>query len=124
MRYDLVPTTVFTPLEYGAIGLSEESAIEKYGEDNIEVYHSTFRPLEMFLAKRMADDCYVKLVCNKARNETVLGFHILGPHAGEMTQVIDLDTYIYSFPCYNKRLLAFPTVPPSLHISMSGVCSS
>jgi len=86
MRYDLVPTTVFTPLEYGAIGLSEESAIEKYGEDNIEVYHSTFRPLEMFLAKRMADDCYVKLVCNKARNETVLGFHILGPHAGEMTQ--------------------------------------
>lgn len=28
---------MFTPLEYGAVGLSEKQAIEKYGEDNIEV---------------------------------------------------------------------------------------
>ena len=33
----MVATTVFTPLEYGAIGYAEEDAIEKYGEDNIEV---------------------------------------------------------------------------------------
>lgn len=32
-----MPTTVFTPLEYGAIGLSEEDAIAKFGEDGIEV---------------------------------------------------------------------------------------
>lgn len=32
-----VATTVFTPLEYGCIGYSEEAAIEKFGEDNIEV---------------------------------------------------------------------------------------
>mmetsp|Transcript_24607 Transcript_24607/g.59226 ORF Transcript_24607/g.59226 Transcript_24607/m.59226 type:complete len:384 (-) Transcript_24607:388-1539(-) len=86
MRYDLVPTAVFTPLEYGAIGLSEEDAIKTYGEDNIEVYHANYRPLEMFVAERMVDDCYVKLICNKARSETVVGFHILGPHAGEVTQ--------------------------------------
>ncbi|VEL11524.1 unnamed protein product [Protopolystoma xenopodis] len=35
--YTNVATTVFTPLEYGAVGLSEEAAIEKYGEENIEV---------------------------------------------------------------------------------------
>ena len=37
MDYFGVPTTVFTPLEYGAIGLSEEEAIEKFGDENIEV---------------------------------------------------------------------------------------
>lgn len=35
--YEKVPTTVFTPLEYGCCGLSEEKAIEKFGEENIEV---------------------------------------------------------------------------------------
>jgi pyruvate/2-oxoglutarate dehydrogenase complex dihydrolipoamide dehydrogenase (E3) component len=37
MDYYNVPTTVFTPIEYGAIGYSEEDAISKFGEDNIEV---------------------------------------------------------------------------------------
>ena len=37
MDYINVPTTVFTPLEYGAIGYAEEAAIEKYGEDDVEV---------------------------------------------------------------------------------------
>ena len=32
-----VPTTVFTPLEYGCVGLSEEAAVQCYGSDNIEV---------------------------------------------------------------------------------------
>ena len=32
-----VATTVFTPLEFGTVGFSEEKAIEAYGEDNIEV---------------------------------------------------------------------------------------
>ena len=37
MNYYNVPTTVFTPIEYGAIGYSEEDAISKLNEDNIEV---------------------------------------------------------------------------------------
>lgn len=46
MNYGLVATTVFTPLEYGCIGLCEEDAIKKYGEENIEIYHTYFKPLE------------------------------------------------------------------------------
>lgn len=42
MDYDNVATTVFTPLEYGCCGLSEETAIERYGEDKIEVIHHSF----------------------------------------------------------------------------------
>ncbi|KAG2459916.1 TRXR1 reductase, partial [Polypterus senegalus] len=52
--YNNVPTTVFTPLEYGACGRSEEKAIEAFGEENIE--------------------------------DRIVGFHILGPNAGEITQ--------------------------------------
>lgn len=37
MDYDAVPTTVFTPLEYGCVGYSEEAATAKYGEENVEV---------------------------------------------------------------------------------------
>jgi thioredoxin reductase (NADPH) len=39
MDYINVPTTVFTPLEYGCCGLSEVEAIEKYGDANIDVFH-------------------------------------------------------------------------------------
>lgn len=37
MDYENVATTVFSPLEYGCVGLSEEAAISRHGEDNIEV---------------------------------------------------------------------------------------
>ena len=35
--YVNVCTTVFTPLEYGCCGLSEEDAIQQFGEEDIEV---------------------------------------------------------------------------------------
>ncbi|XP_010180081.1 PREDICTED: thioredoxin reductase 3-like, partial [Mesitornis unicolor] len=34
--YINVPTTVFTPLEYGSCGLAEERAVEEYGKQNLE----------------------------------------------------------------------------------------
>lgn len=46
MDYDSVPTAVFTPLEYGCVGLSEEEAVAAHGEENVEVYISYFKPLE------------------------------------------------------------------------------
>jgi thioredoxin reductase (NADPH) len=44
---DQIPTTVFTPNEYAFIGLSEEQAIQKFGEQNIEVFSSRFGSLEI-----------------------------------------------------------------------------
>ncbi|EHA99506.1 Thioredoxin reductase 1, cytoplasmic [Heterocephalus glaber] len=91
--YENVPTTVFTPLEYGACGLSEEKAVEKFGEENVEasslffcVYHSFFWPLEWTVPSRDNNKCYAKIVCNLQDDERVVGFHILGPSAGEVTQ--------------------------------------
>ncbi|XP_075065408.1 thioredoxin reductase 1, cytoplasmic [Mixophyes fleayi] len=84
--YINVPTTVFTPLEYGACGLSEENAISRYGEENIEVYHSYFWPLEWTVPSRENNKCYAKVICHLKDNERVVGFHVLAPNAGEITQ--------------------------------------
>ena len=94
MNYDLVPTTVFTPLEYGTIGMSEELAVETYGAENIECYISYFKPLEWAVnheehngvAVRSDNACFAKLITNLADDERVVGFHYLGPNAGEITQ--------------------------------------
>uniref|UniRef100_A0A5S6R1Y1 thioredoxin-disulfide reductase (NADPH) n=1 Tax=Trichuris muris TaxID=70415 RepID=A0A5S6R1Y1_TRIMR len=86
-EYENVPTTVFTPLEYGSCGMAEEKAIEKYGKENVEVFHAFFTPLEFTVPKRVdSDHCYAKVVCNKLDMMRVLGFHVLGPDAGEITQ--------------------------------------
>jgi len=84
--YVNVCTTVFTPLEYGCCGLSEEEATAKYGEDDLEIYHQNFWPLEWTVAHRPENNCYLKLLCVKSQKEKVVGLHYLGPNAGEVTQ--------------------------------------
>lgn len=92
MNYDNVPTTVFTPLEYGCVGLSEEDAKAKFGADNIATYHTEFKPLEWNYNKMSHEGkraSYVKVLVNKA-NDLVVGFHICAPNAGEVTQGIGI----------------------------------
>lgn len=88
MDYLNVPTTVFTPLEYGAVGYSEEDAKKRFGEENISTYHTEFKPLEWSYRKigRPEVDCYIKIIVNKADSNRVVGFHICAPNAGEITQ--------------------------------------
>jgi len=87
MDYDSVATTFFTLQEYGCVGMSEDEAIEKYGEEFIEVYASEFMPLEWSLtAERAAHPSYCKVVCHKGLDEKILGMHILGPNCGEIIQ--------------------------------------
>jgi pyruvate/2-oxoglutarate dehydrogenase complex dihydrolipoamide dehydrogenase (E3) component len=42
MDYVNIATTVFTPLEYGAVGLTEEEAQKKFGAENISTFHTAF----------------------------------------------------------------------------------
>jgi len=87
MDYQNIPTAVFTPLEYGTVGLSEEDAFESIGEANVEIYHQEFTPLEWALS-REASSGYTKLICDKKDDMRVVGFHYLGPNAGEITQAV------------------------------------
>jgi thioredoxin reductase (NADPH) len=43
--YTFIPTTVFSPVEYSFVGLSEEEASAKHGADAIEVWHRETTPL-------------------------------------------------------------------------------
>ena len=97
MDYVNVATAVFTPIEYGAVGYSEEDALKKYaysfnsyrfGKENLKIYHSTFVPVEWRFDLERNDKCYVKVIVNTADNNRVVGFHILSPNAGEITQGI------------------------------------
>jgi len=91
MDYVNVPTTVFTPLEYGSCGLSEEDAKNKFGADNIKTYHLEFKPLEWAYYKtRPGVDCYVKILVNLSDNNRVVGFHLCAPNAGEVTQGVGI----------------------------------
>uniref|UniRef100_A0A8C6BSC0 Thioredoxin reductase 3 n=1 Tax=Monodon monoceros TaxID=40151 RepID=A0A8C6BSC0_MONMO len=84
--YINAPTVVFTPLEYGCCGYAEEKAVEVYRKENLEVYHTLFWPLEWTVACRDSNTCYAKIICSKFDNDRVIGFHVLGPKAGEITQ--------------------------------------
>ncbi|XP_013140297.1 PREDICTED: thioredoxin reductase 1, mitochondrial isoform X4 [Papilio polytes] len=86
MDYDNVATTVFTPLEYGCVGLSEEAAVARLGEDAVEVYHAYYKPTEFFIPQRNIRNCYLKAVAERAPPQQVLGLHFVGPVAGEVIQ--------------------------------------
>lgn len=86
MDYEDVATTVFSPLEYGCVGLSEENAISRYGEENVEVYHAYYKPTEFFVPQRSVRYCYLKAVALREGDQKILGMHFLGPVAGEIIQ--------------------------------------
>lgn len=87
MDYANVCTTVFTPLEYSCVGLSEDEASEKYGESSVEVYHSEFLPLEWSLTmSRQHHNAFTKIIVDKTPQQNVLGIHYVGPNAGEVMQ--------------------------------------
>ena len=86
MNYKFIATTVFTPLEYGCVGYQEDEAIEKFGKENIRIYHSEFTPLEWNMDLLRGETCYMKIICDLKNDEKIIGFHILSPNAGEITQ--------------------------------------
>lgn len=98
--YINVPTTVFTPLEYGSCGYTEELALSEFGPDGIEVYHQYFSPTEWRLnyydrPRTPLNSCYAKVIVTRSakgdpKEERLLGFHYVGPMAGEVIQFVGI----------------------------------
>jgi len=87
MDYVNICTTVFTPIEYATVGMSEDDCIEKYGKGNIEVYIREFMPLEWSMSHhRASHNAFTKVIVDKMPDENVLGIHYVGPNAGEVMQ--------------------------------------
>lgn len=83
--HELIPSAVFTQPEYGAVGLTEEEARD---QEPIEVYTSSFRPMQTLFAGR-EDRVLMKLIVSQATRK-VLGVHIVAPQAGEMIQMVGI----------------------------------
>ncbi|XP_034692287.1 glutathione reductase, chloroplastic-like [Vitis riparia] len=80
--YRAVPSAVFSQPPIGQVGLTEEQAIQKYGD--IDVYTANFRPLKATLSG-LPDRVFMKLiVC--AKNNKVLGLHMCGEDSPEIVQ--------------------------------------
>ncbi|WP_372364695.1 glutathione-disulfide reductase [Candidatus Uabimicrobium sp. HlEnr_7] len=84
MNYSAVPTAIFSPLEIGTCGISEEEAVEKYGQDNIKVYRARFTPMVHTITKKQAK-MVMKMIVEK-EGEKVLGMHLIGPDSAEIIQ--------------------------------------
>jgi len=100
--YINVPTTVFTPLEYGACGYTEEAAIAEFGEDNIETYISYFVPAEWRMSyyyrpHRPLNKCFAKLICLKTQNVSLV--HLLGSFKN--MSCIEENNFIFMFDFYD-----------------------
>nr|CAB3494708.1 unnamed protein product [Digitaria exilis] len=82
--YSAVPSAVFSQPPIGQVGLTEDKAIETYGD--IDVYTSNFKPLRATLSG-LPDRVFMKvIVCSKTNK--VLGVHMCGEDAPEIIQGI------------------------------------
>ncbi|MGS2719449.1 glutathione-disulfide reductase [Paraglaciecola aestuariivivens] len=84
MDYSLIPTVVFSHPPIGTMGLSEEQAIEQYGQQNITVYNSGFAAMYTAVTQHR-QMTRMKLVC-AGEEQKVVGLHGIGFGMDEILQ--------------------------------------
>ncbi len=85
LDYNMIPTVVFSHPPIGTVGMTENKAREKFGDD-IKVYTSIFNPMIYALSdndKKIKSS--MKLITS-GNDERVIGCHIIGEGADEMLQ--------------------------------------
>ncbi|KAK1357066.1 Glutathione reductase [Heracleum sosnowskyi] len=77
-----VPSAVFSQPPIGQVGITEEQAVEEFGD--VDVYTSNYRPLKATLSG-LPDRVFMKMiVC--AKTNKVLGLHVCGEDSPEIVQ--------------------------------------
>nr|WP_321463735.1 glutathione-disulfide reductase [uncultured Cohaesibacter sp.] len=84
--YENIATAVFTQPEIGTVGMTEAEATKAYG--NLDIYSAKFRPMKNTLAGN--DEKMLMKIIVAADSGKVVGCHILGPDAGEMSQLLGI----------------------------------
>ena len=82
MRYENIPTAVFSNPNIATVGLDEEGARQQY--PNLAVYRSRFTALRHTLSGRK-EKTFLKLLVD-TDTDRVVGIHMLGADAGEIVQ--------------------------------------
>ena len=104
MRYNVIPSVIYTNPEIGTVGETEESAKAK-GLD-VKTVSIPMTYSGRYVAENTELDGICKLVINNKTN-TLIGAHIIGSYAGEfivsVSELIDLEVDIE-----NVKKLVFP----------------
>ena len=114
--HEKIPTAVFTTPEVGVVGLTEQTARERF--DVVDIYRASFRPMRATLSGR-EERVLMKVVVD-GKTDKVLGVHIVGHEAGEMIQLIgiamkmgatkaDLDATMAVHPTAAEELVTMRT---------------
>lgn len=84
LDYENIASVVFSHPPIGTVGLGEEDAKEKFGEENIKVYESRF--VNMFYAVSEHKAPTVAKLVTLGDEEKIIGCHIAGDAADEIIQ--------------------------------------
>ncbi|CAG5122548.1 unnamed protein product [Candidula unifasciata] len=84
LDYNNIPTVVFSHPPVGTVGLTEEEAQRKYGQDKLKIYTSNFVPMYYSVLEHKMR-CNMKLIC-VLPDEKVVGLHMVGQGCDEMLQ--------------------------------------
>jgi glutathione reductase (NADPH) len=117
-----IPTAVFTQPEVGAVGLTEAEARAQFS--HVDIYKATFRPIKATMSGRDTR-VLMKLVVD-GLTDRVLGCHIIGDAAAEITQVLaiaikmkatkaDFDATVALHPTAAEELVTMRT-PTARHV--------
>ncbi|MGJ4939833.1 glutathione-disulfide reductase [Bradyrhizobium sp. HKCCYLS1011] len=115
--HENIPTAVFCQPEVGTVGLTEAQARERF--ERVDIYKTSFRPIKATLSGRDTR-VLMKLVVD-GTTDRVLGCHIVGDTAAEITQALaiavkmratkaDFDATIALHPTAAEELVTMRTV--------------
>jgi glutathione reductase (NADPH) len=122
LSYENIPTVIFSHPPIGTVGLTEPEAVARFGTDEVKVYQARFTPmLHAFTTRKIK--CAMKLVVAGA-DEKVVGCHVIGPGADEMTQGFavavkmgatkrDFDDTVAIHPTVAEELVTMRTARPA-----------
>ena len=81
MKYDIVPSCIYTHPEMASVGLTEEEAKDKYGSNiNISIFPYSYNGKSLTLGNK---EGFIKIIAEKKYNQ-IIGVHIIGPNSTEM----------------------------------------
>ena len=84
LDYELIPTVIFSHPTIGTVGLTEDAARERFGDDSIKVYDASFTGMYYALGSDKQRSS-MKLV-TQGPEEKIVGCHVIGEGADEMLQ--------------------------------------
>ncbi|TDR93771.1 NADPH-glutathione reductase [Enterovirga rhinocerotis] len=115
--HGLIPTAVFSTPEIGTVGMGEEAARAKHGDD-VVIFKAGFRPMKATISGR--DERTLMKIVVQGSTDRVLGVHVVGHDAGEIIQMAgialtmgatkaDFDRTIAVHPTASEELVTMRT---------------